>query len=195
MASKTFRVAIIGDTPRGRYGHWLDQAFAGVEGAEIVALSNSDEADRQAATPRNGDELFLDFHPHMFDVMWLLFGAPLWCHARITQDGRRVTPEDVDQGEENYGLVAGNGLNAYYAFEDGGGANFKFYEGNGDQIISRTDIQSTKGTISLPGAIRSGPDIHFDPSSHPRPVGDDKWEIIDAELIPDQENKWINSET
>ena len=48
MASRTFRVAIIGDTPRGRYGDWLDQE------------------------------------------------------------------------EENYGLVAGNGLNAYYAFEDGG---------------------------------------------------------------------------
>ena len=41
------RVAIIGETGNGDYGHWLDQAFVGVEGAEIVALAGSDEAGRK----------------------------------------------------------------------------------------------------------------------------------------------------
>ena len=67
MASRTFRVAIIGDTPRGRYGHWLDQ------------------------------------------------------------------------GEENYGLVAGNELNAYYAFEDGGSRFPAYYafEDGGSRLPHR----------------------------------------------------------
>ncbi len=40
-------MAIIGETGNGDYGHWLDQAFVGVEGAEIVALAGSDEAGRK----------------------------------------------------------------------------------------------------------------------------------------------------
>ena len=34
------RVGIIGHTGRGNYGHYLDLAFVGVEGAEIVALAD-----------------------------------------------------------------------------------------------------------------------------------------------------------
>ncbi len=41
------RVAIIGESGNGDYGHWLDKAFVGVEGAEIVALADSDEAGRK----------------------------------------------------------------------------------------------------------------------------------------------------
>ena len=35
---KRYRVVVIGDTGRGGYGHGLDTAFVGVEGAQIVAL-------------------------------------------------------------------------------------------------------------------------------------------------------------
>ena len=49
MASTPLRTAIIGHTGRGSYGHGLDLAFVGVEGAAIVALSDPDEAGRQAA--------------------------------------------------------------------------------------------------------------------------------------------------
>ena len=41
------RVAIIGETGNGGYGHHFDQAFVSVAGAEIVALADPDEAGRE----------------------------------------------------------------------------------------------------------------------------------------------------
>ena len=48
------KVGIIGHTGRGNYGHYLDMAFVGVEGAEIVALADPDEEGRQAAVAKTG---------------------------------------------------------------------------------------------------------------------------------------------
>ena len=50
----THRVAIIGHTGRGDYGHNVDQAFVGVAGATIVALADPDDAGRQEALQRTG---------------------------------------------------------------------------------------------------------------------------------------------
>ena len=48
------RVAIVGHTGRGNYGHYLDEAFASVDGARIVAVADQDEAGRQAAMAKTG---------------------------------------------------------------------------------------------------------------------------------------------
>ena len=48
------RVAIIGHTGAGDYGHSLDQAFVGVDGAEIVALADPDPAGRAEFAQRTG---------------------------------------------------------------------------------------------------------------------------------------------
>ena len=42
------RVAIVGHTGRGNYGHFLDLAFVGVEGARIVAVADPDDTGRAA---------------------------------------------------------------------------------------------------------------------------------------------------
>ena len=140
----------------------------------------------------NGDELMLDRNPHMFDLIWQIFGAPAWCHAHITQDGRSVTPDDVVEGPENYGLVAGNGIKVYYAWENGFAADFESIEGEGKDRTWRIDFHGTEGTISIPGAIGPGPDVFYNPSSQPRLVGDDRWEILPTEPPPD-DFKWVNS--
>ena len=49
-----YKVAIIGHTGRGNYGHYVDEAFVGVEGAEIVALADPDDTGRQQAIERTG---------------------------------------------------------------------------------------------------------------------------------------------
>ena len=41
------RIVVIGHTGKGDYGHGLDQAFVGVEGAEIVALADPDAEGRR----------------------------------------------------------------------------------------------------------------------------------------------------
>ncbi len=48
------RVAIVGHTGRGNYGHFLDRAFVGVKGAEVVALADPDDEGRASAVERTG---------------------------------------------------------------------------------------------------------------------------------------------
>ncbi len=56
-------MAIIGETGNGDYGHWLDQAFVGVEVAEIVALAGSDEAGRKTHMEITGAMRgYVDYH-------------------------------------------------------------------------------------------------------------------------------------
>ena len=305
MKSKSFRVAIIGHTGRGDYGHSLDMAFVGVAGAEIVALADPDEEGRQAAMQRTGaqrgyadyrgmlekerpdiaviatheigyhleivlaaaesgahiylekpaaaspDEvdqmmaacerseslfvvahpwrghppiqrvaipliragkigeprlarvygkggangggpLLLDLCPHFFDFLWQLFGAPLWCHAHVTQDGRSATPADIKPAFEGMGLVAGNGIKAYYAFEGDVAAEFVSYQGDSIESPYRIDFHGTAGTISVPGPMKNEPDIYFHPHTNPRLFNDDRWEVIPSEPPPD-DIKWVHA--
>src|SRR5262249_61097697 len=52
--AKTYRVAIIGSTGRGDYGHGIDVAWKEIPQAEIVALADDDEKGRAAAVERTG---------------------------------------------------------------------------------------------------------------------------------------------
>ena len=298
-------VAIIGHTGRGAYGHSVDQAFVGLEGAQIVALADPDEEGRRqaientgarkgyvdyrqmleaerpditviatreigdhfemamvaaaagthiyiekpvAASPaqvdqmvaacaqrdkllivacpwrghppiqhvaiplikagkigeprlariygmngnHGGDQLFLDLYPHFFDFLWQIWGQPLWCHAHITQDGRDATPQDLKQGVEGMGLVAGNGIRAYYAFDAGFAADFESYEGDHKEQPYRIDIHGTEGTLSLPGPMSNQPDIYYHPLVSPGLFNDERWEVIPSEPPPDDE-KWVNA--
>lgn len=300
--SEPLRVGIIGHTGRGDYGHWLDIAFVGVEGAQIAAVADPDEAGRQRARqrtgalrgyadyhemlekeqpeiavvasrqigdhlkmvlaaaqsgahvylekpaaaspaeidqmlaecqrrslllvvahpwrghppiqkvaipllrsgrigaprlariygmggPHGGDQLFLDLYPHFFDFLWQLFGAPHWCHAHLTQDGRSATPADLKQGAEGMGLVAGNGIKAYYAFEGGFAADFESFQGDGIENPYRIDLHGTEGTLSIPGPMSNAPDIYYHPRVNPGLFGDDRWEVIPTEPPPDDQ-KW-----
>ena len=50
----THRIAIVGHTGRGNYGHGLEMAFVGVEGARIVALCDPNEEGRAAMAEKTG---------------------------------------------------------------------------------------------------------------------------------------------
>ena len=264
------RVGIIGHTGRGNYGHYLDMAFVGVKGAEIVALADPDEAGRQAGVAKTGapkgyadyvqmleeeqpdiavvasreigDHLALVLncvgrgahvylekpvaasvaevdqmiaardkagvrvvvahpwrgHPPIQRVaipaifLWQAFGAPLWCHAHLTQDGRSATPEDVKEGVEGMGLVAGDGIKAYYEFPGGVAADFESYRGDGKENPYRIDIHGTEGTLSLPGPMVNLPDIYYHPLVNPGLIGDPRWEVVPSSPPPD-EHKWLNA--
>src|SRR5437868_2906835 len=51
---KTYRVAVIGRTGKGNYGHGLDVVWKEIDGVEIVAVADEDEKGRTAATERLG---------------------------------------------------------------------------------------------------------------------------------------------
>ncbi|MEM7030434.1 MAG: Gfo/Idh/MocA family oxidoreductase [Chloroflexota bacterium] len=140
-----------------------------------------------------GNQLFLDLYPHFFDFLWQVWGAPTWCHAHITRDGHDVTPADLFQGAEGMGLVAGNGIRAYYVFENGFAADFESYEGDHDKERPyRIDIHGTEGTLSLPGPMSNQPDIYYHPLVSPRLFNDDRWEVIPSDPPPD-DHKWANA--
>lgn len=59
---KTYRVAVIGATGRGNYGHALDEAFLAVPETQIVAVADADRVGRADAAKRLGiDRAYADY--------------------------------------------------------------------------------------------------------------------------------------
>jgi hypothetical protein len=49
---KSYRVAVIGRTGKGNYGHGLDVVWKALDNVEIVAVADEDEKGRVAAAGR-----------------------------------------------------------------------------------------------------------------------------------------------
>ena len=63
MYTGTYRVAIVGHTGRGNYGHGLELAFHGLPRVNIVALADPDETGRQRTRARSGARTaYADYH-------------------------------------------------------------------------------------------------------------------------------------
>jgi predicted dehydrogenase len=52
--ARTYRVAVIGRTGKGNYGHGLDAAWKGLDNVEVVAVADDDDKGRDAAARRLG---------------------------------------------------------------------------------------------------------------------------------------------
>src|SRR5919109_4074382 len=52
--AKTYRVAVIGRTGKGNYGHDLDRVWTALDNVEIVAVADEDPKGRAAAAQRLG---------------------------------------------------------------------------------------------------------------------------------------------
>jgi predicted dehydrogenase len=75
--------------------------------------------------PRAGGEDLLVLGVHLFDLMRMFTAAdPLWCSARVTQQGREITREDARAVKEQIGKVAGDEVVAQFAFPKGISASF-----------------------------------------------------------------------
>ena len=60
---KTYRVAVIGATGRGDYGHGVDVAFTKVPGVEIIAVADASDVGRAAAQKRiSAPTAYADYH-------------------------------------------------------------------------------------------------------------------------------------
>ena len=88
---------------------------------------------------------------HMLDSMRFLAGSDVvWAHGHVTQDGREINLEDAYEEKEGVGLVAGNGVAAYYVFENGITAHYESYPGvrAGSRWFG-FEVYGTDGIISL----------------------------------------------
>jgi len=73
---------------------------------------------------RGGGEDMWVLGSHLFNVMDYFIGDPRWCFAQVWQAGRLVVAEDVREGNEGIGLLAGDKIQAMYGLDDGVIATF-----------------------------------------------------------------------
>ena len=75
-----FRVAVIGHTGKGDYGHGLDQVWLNVPGCQVVAVADADERGRAAALQRLGiTSGFADYRQMLDEVKPQIVSiAPRW---------------------------------------------------------------------------------------------------------------------
>lgn len=68
---------------------------------------------------RAGGEDMMVLGTHCMYQMRMFAGDPLWCTARVTQDGRDVTVADKRAATEPLGPIAGDTIHATFAFPKG----------------------------------------------------------------------------
>jgi len=88
---------------------------------------------------RAGGEDMIVLGTHLFDLMRLFAGDPLWATARIMQSGKEATLQDARQPSENIGPVLGDEIHAHFAFPNGVNARF----------TSRAKFRATAGPWGL----------------------------------------------
>ncbi len=65
---------------------------------------------------RAGGEDMLVLGTHLFDLMRFFAGNPIWCSARVQEKGKDITPQSGKPATEKIGPIAGDEINADFAF-------------------------------------------------------------------------------
>ena len=92
---------------------------------------------------------------HILDGMRYVAGSNVaWAHGHVTQDGRAVTGEDIHEGDEGVGLLAGNRVAAYYVFENGLTAHYESFRGYPEDANDHNrhlgfEVYGTRGILSI----------------------------------------------
>jgi predicted dehydrogenase len=88
----------------------IDEGLIG----ELLEIRVHGKQDRRA-----GGEDMVVLGTHQFDLVRYFAGDPLWCTARVLQQGRDITPADSRAATENIGWVAGDEIEAMFALPRG----------------------------------------------------------------------------
>ena len=132
--------------PYEQYGKKLvDEGAIG----RLQVLRGHGKADHRA-----GSQDLMVLGTHMMDSMRYFAGADVaWAHGHVTEGGREVALEDVRQGDEGIGPIAGDGVAAYYAFENGVTAHYESYRGDTARRLNNLwfgfEVYGTEGIIAL----------------------------------------------
>jgi predicted dehydrogenase len=128
---------------------------------------------------RGGGEDMLVLGTHLFNMMRFFAGDVSWISAQVTANGRELEPVDVRQATEPVGAVAGDCVNAYFAFESG---TVGFFDSRKDQAGAGTpfgmEIVGSQGRISLRGGF--GDDLMIYPHPLYAPSAQEqRWEPLE----------------
>jgi predicted dehydrogenase len=111
---------------------------------------------------RSGGEDMMILGTHCMYLMRLFGGDPLWCTSRITKDGRDITLADRHPASEPVGPVAGDTIQATFAFPDGIEGSFasqRVPKGEGNRFQIR--LYGSKGCAYM--AIGQDPKVFYLP--------------------------------
>lgn len=99
---------------------------------------------------RAGGEDLIVLGVHEFDLMRFFAGDPLWCSARVMQEGREITLRDAHAATENIGPVAGDDIVAQFTFPNGVNASFTSRARN-RAVAEHWNMEfiGTKGTVKI----------------------------------------------
>jgi len=99
---------------------------------------------------RGGGEDLLVLGTHLFNLMRILVGDPTSVWGHVTVEGRPIQPEDAVEANEPIGLIAGDVVRGFYAFEHGVTAEFESRRrSERDGRPYGMEIQGTKGAIAF----------------------------------------------
>jgi len=93
---------------------WVDELINSGQLGEILEIRARGKEDRRGG----GEDLFV-LGVHMFNLMQYFGGEPLWCFATVEQEGRPIRREDVQEGNEGLGPLAGDTVHAMYKLQKG----------------------------------------------------------------------------
>ena len=92
--TKRYRVAVIGHTGRGNYGHGIDTVWRAFENMELVAISDADESGRAAAAKRlavtNTYSDYREMLEKQKDIDAVIIATPDHTHAVIAMAAIRA---------------------------------------------------------------------------------------------------------
>jgi predicted dehydrogenase len=163
LEKKNLKLAIAHQT---RYSPTLQHARRliadGVLG-DVVELRGRGKEDR-----RGGGEDLMVLGTHVMDLMRLFAGDPQWCFARVRENGKPITRDDVRDGAEGIGPLAGDEIHVMYRFGEPTMGYFSTHRAK-DGAAARFGLRlyGTKGVLTTTtGAL---PEVWFveDPSWQP----------------------------
>lgn len=147
----------------------IAQAIADGRIGRLLEIRGRGKGDRRGG----GEDLWV-LGSHVLNMITYFVGRPRSCSAVLLQDGRRVEKDDVREGAEGLGPLAGNELHARFLMEDGLPVYFDSIanDGTGNHGFG-LQLVGSEGVISI-RADRSPlahliPGNPFQPADKPRP--------------------------
>lgn len=133
--------------------------------------------------PRAGGEDMMVLGSHLFDLMRLFAGDPLWCSARVLVQGRDLTKADARRVKDDVGPVGGDQVFAQFAFPRGVQATFTS-AGALRETVGHWGIEllGAKGAARINCDI--SPNVFVRRSAGWKPEGKtDRWEPLEAAAV------------
>ena len=86
---------------------------------------------------------------HIMGMIRAIGSHPKWCFAQVLQDGKPVRQEDVYEGPEGFGPLAGDAVHAMYGMPDGSVAYFSSVRSQAGRARYALNVHGTEGVIEI----------------------------------------------